>query len=108
MVDNANLFIFEPNYIFVLLILLGIVYIVYFVISAVKLKLDFLTISTLGLSLLTYLLVGYYMVDSGLFVDRYAPENLVFNGYGFLELILLAFPYIFLALAVGLGNKRDK
>lgn len=108
MFHSSNQAIFEPNYITLLLIFLGIVYLIYFALTIAKFKLDVLTISTLAISFLTYLLVGFYMAGTGFYIDEETPDNLVFEKYGFPDLILLAFPYIFLALAVGLGEKRKK
>ena len=106
MFDSTNQAIYEPDYISLLLLLLGIVYVIYFGITIVKIKLDTLAISTLAISLLTYLLVGFYMAGFGFYIDEETPNNLVFEKYGFPDLILLAFPYIFLSLAASLGEKK--
>ena len=39
-------------------------------------------------------------------MDEHPEYNLVFHGYGFPDLILLDFPYIFLSLAACLGEKN--
>ena len=55
MFHNSNQAIFEPNYITLLLIFLGIVYLIYFALTILKFKLDALTISTLAISFLSIL-----------------------------------------------------
>jgi hypothetical membrane protein len=99
-----NTSVYEPDYIFLLLIFLGIIYLIYLALVISKVKLDTLTTSTLAISFLTYLLVGFYMIGKGYYVDGNAP--IVFHDLGFLELILLTYPYVFLALAASLGEKR--
>ena len=108
MFDNTNQAVYEPGYIFVLLILLGIIYLIYFGLVIAKFTLNILTISTLALSVITYLIVGLYMAGTGFFIDEQTPNNLVFESYGLPDLILLAFPYIFLSLAASLGEKKRR
>jgi len=47
------------------------------------------------------------MAGAGYYMDEHPDYNLVFIGYGFPDLILLAFPYIFLSLAASLGEKKQ-
>ncbi len=47
------------------------------------------------------------MTGKGYYLDGHTPEMLVFGGFGFLELALLTYPYIFLTLAVALGEKGE-
>lgn len=107
MFNSSNQAIYEPGYISLLLLLLGIGYLIYLGLTIARIKLDRLTISTLAISVLTYLLVGFYMAGSGFYIDEETPNNLVFKKYGFPDLILLAFPYIFLSLAASLGEKKQ-
>ena len=107
MFSSSNQAIFDPGYIFLLLIILGILYLFYFAIILGTIILNALTISTLTISFIAYLLVGFYMAGAGYYMDEYPEYNLVFNGYGFPDLILLAFPYIFLSLAARLGEKNE-
>jgi uncharacterized membrane protein len=104
--DSTNPSVYEPLYIPLLLLFLGIMYLVYFGLVISKVRLDALTMSTLATSFLIYLLIGVYMVGGGYHADD--KDSLVFESYGFLELILLAFPYGFLSLAAGLGEKRNR
>ncbi|MFE4704917.1 hypothetical protein [Peribacillus simplex] len=107
MFSSSNQAIFDPGYIFLLLIILGIVYLVYFALIVVTIKLNALIISTLTISFITYLIVGFYMAGTSYYMDEHPDYNLVFIGYGFPDLILLAFPYIFLSLAASLGEKKQ-
>jgi len=52
-------------------------------------------------------LVGVYMVGKGDYIDEKAPDSLIFHKFGFLELIILSYAYIFLGLAVGFGKRKD-
>ncbi|MCS1351872.1 hypothetical protein [Mechercharimyces sp. CAU 1602] len=106
MSDSLELYIFEPVYIPIMLLILGLLYPVYLAITLSKIKLNVVTGITFTISFLLYLLVGLYMTDGGYYSDGQATEPQLFHGFGFLELILLSFPYIFLALGAGLGEKR--
>ncbi|RZI50500.1 hypothetical protein EW027_15175 [Aeribacillus pallidus] len=59
------------------------------------------------ISIVIYLLVGAYMVGTGYYIDEEAPDALVFHKFGFLELIILSYAYIFLGLAVGFGKRKE-
>lgn len=108
MFNSSNQAIFEPGYIFLLLIALRVLYIVYLILVISRVKLDVITIPALSISVFTYLLTGFYMAGTGYYLDEPTPKNLVFEGLGFPELTLLAFPYIFLSLAASLGEKKRK
>ena len=73
-----------------------------------KFKLNFIGWSLVILSIVSYLIVGIYMVGGGYYADSgYAKDgysSLLFN-YGLPELILLSYPYIFVGLAILLGKK---
>lgn len=98
-------YFYEPFYIPYFLVALGILYILIVFISFAKVKYNWIGKTLMGLSILTYLLVGAYMMGSGYYSDGYNSNLYIFSGFGFLELNLLAYPYIFLALAAGLGKK---
>lgn len=99
---------YEPPYIPLLLVFLGIAYFFFFSIIIYKFKLDLLTVSILALSFLTYLLVGVYMTGKGYYLDGHAPDNLIFRRIGFMELILVLVPYVFLSLTAGIGEKKKR
>lgn len=68
-------------------------------------KLSIIGIGLQCISIIVYLLVGIYMVGGGYFQDGHSTDQLIFSNYGFLELNLLTYPYIFLALATTIGKK---
>ncbi|WP_226673498.1 hypothetical protein [Rossellomorea aquimaris] len=108
--DSSTTAIFQPDYIFALLIFFGVVYLFYVGMIIAKMKLTPITIFSLVISILTYALVGIYMTGKGMYIDENPNESksLVFYSMGFLELILLTFPYIFLTLAASLGEKKER
>ncbi|WP_186673808.1 hypothetical protein [Sporosarcina sp. BP05] len=94
----------EPLYIFLFLILLGLIYIPVFLYTIKKFKFNVIGLLFVFLSIVSYLLIGKYMVDSG----NYADEHSSLFGLGFLELTLLSYPYIFIGLSVLLGKKGER
>lgn len=98
--------VFEPIYIFFFLLSLGLIYILIFLYAVFKFKLNAVGLILIGLSVGSYLLLGTYMVGVGYYADGQS-SGLLF-GYGFLELTLLSYPYIFLALSVLLGKKSER
>ena len=105
--ESMSVYLYEPFYISILLLLLGIVYIGILVYSFTKVTFTILGYGLMGISIITYLLVGLYMTGKGYYLDGHAPDILVFGSMGFLELTLLTYPYIFLTLAVVLGKKGE-
>ncbi|WP_270181323.1 hypothetical protein [Alkalihalobacillus sp. CinArs1] len=97
--------VYEPMYIPILLLLLGIGYLV--VLSTVVMKYRFALSGKIliSISVMIYLLVGMYMIGGGYYTDGHNEGPMLF-GIGFLEMIILSFAYIFIGLAVGIG-KRD-
>ncbi|WP_336866131.1 hypothetical protein [Peribacillus frigoritolerans] len=107
LIESMSDFFYEPVYIPILVLLLGLLYLGILVNSFTKIKLNITGYFLMGISITTYLLVGLYMTGKGYYLDGHAPEMLVFGGFGFLELTLLTYPYIFLTLAVALGKKGE-
>ncbi|WP_078553096.1 hypothetical protein [Bacillus alkalicellulosilyticus] len=103
--DSSSVYFYDPIYIFFLLLFLGLIYIPLLGISFFKVKLSIIGIGLQCLSIIIYLLVGIYMVQRGYYQDGHATDQLIYSSYGFLELILLTYPYIFLALATTIGKK---
>ncbi|MEY9869072.1 putative membrane protein [Peribacillus sp. B2I2] len=106
-IESMSDYFYEPFYIPILLVLLGILYLGILVYSFTEVKFNIIGYGLIGISIITYLLVGLYMTGKGYYLDGHAPEILVFGSFGFLELTLLTYPYIFLALAVVLGKKGE-
>lgn len=98
--------VFEPLYIFFYLLLVGFIYVPILLYTIFKFKFNLIGWLFIALSAGSYLLLGKYMVDSGYYSDE-EPTELLF-GLGFLELTLLAYPYIFMVLAVLLGKKEER
>ncbi len=96
---------FEPNSIFVLLLFLGLFYLATFTICLVTIKFDVLGKLFLVVSLLLYLYVGYYMTAASYYADDKSLD--IFSSYGYLELIILVYPYIFLSIACRFGEKKN-
>lgn len=105
-VNSESDYFYEPSYIVVLCVVLGILYILVLAYSIAKVKFNTIGYLLLGSSIVTYLLLGYYEVGFGYYSDGNAPEVTIFYGIGFLELILLSYPYVLLSLAVSLGKKN--
>ncbi|TWT06481.1 hypothetical protein FQV26_01310 [Planococcus sp. CPCC 101016] len=98
--------VFEPIYIFCFLLLLGLIYVPVFLYTLLKFKFNLGGFVFIVLSLGSYLLLGTYMVGAGYYSDGQSSGMLM--GYGFLELTLLSYPYIFIALSVLLGKKGER
>lgn len=98
--------VFEPMYVAVFLLLLGLFYIPVLFYTVAKFKLTVIGLVFIILSIGSYLLLGTYMVGVGYYSDE-PSTNLIF-GFGFLELTLLSYPYIFVALSVLLGKKGER
>lgn len=96
--------VYEPLYIFFFLIFLAFIYIPVTGYTIYKFKFNVIGLLFVSLSIISYLLIGKYMIDSG----YYADGNSSLFGYGFLELTLLAYPYIFIGLSVLLGKKGER
>lgn len=99
--------VYEPTYISILLILLGLGYLFLIGLAISKYQFKISGKIFLVISIVIYLLVGAYMVGTGYYIDEEAPDALVFHKFGFLELIILSYAYIFLGLAVGFGKRKD-
>ncbi|TRZ36852.1 hypothetical protein CEQ21_15195 [Niallia circulans] len=100
-------YFYEPFYVVVLLLLLGLLYFPLFLYCAVNIKFNIIGYCLLAISIITYLLVGIYMVGTGYYYDTDPREGHIIREYGFLELILLTYPYIFLSLACCIGQKKS-
>lgn len=100
-------YFYEPFYLAVLLLLSGLIYFLLFLYCAVFIKFNVLGLCLLAISFNTYLLVGIYMVGSGYYYDTDPREGHIFRSMGFLELILLTYPYIYLTLACCIGRKKS-
>ncbi|MCM3216375.1 hypothetical protein ABER75_00285 [Niallia taxi] len=100
-------YFYEPFYVAVLLLLSGLLYFLLFLYCAVNVKFTKIGYCLLAISLITYLLVGIYMVGNGYYYDTDPREGHIFRSMGFLELILLTYPYIFLTLACCIGQKKS-
>ncbi|PJN89611.1 hypothetical protein [Bacillus sp. mrc49] len=105
--ESMSVYLYEPFYISILLLLLGIVYIGILVYSFTKVTFTILGYGLMGISIITYLLVGLYMTGKEYYLDKDAPDILIFGSFDFLELTLLTYPYIFLTLAAVLGKKGE-
>jgi hypothetical protein len=103
----SELAVYEPYYISIFLVLLGLGY--WMIIALVVSKFRFTIFGKLflAISIVIYLLVGVYMVGKGDYIDEKAQDSLIFHKFGFLELIILSYAYIFLGLAVGFGKRKD-
>lgn len=98
--------VFEPLYIFGFLLILGLIYVPVLLYTLFKFKLNIIGLFFTILSIGSYLLLGTYMVGAGYYSDE-QPTAMLF-GYGFLELTILTYPYIFVVLAVLLGKKGER
>ncbi|MFD9625385.1 hypothetical protein [Peribacillus muralis] len=105
--ESISVYLYEPYYISILLLLLGIIYIGILIYSFSELTFTIIGYVLVGISLIAYLLVGLYMTGKEYYLDGHAPDILVFGSMGFLELTILTYPYIFLTLAVVLGKKGE-
>lgn len=94
--------IYEPLYIFIFLISLGLIYLILFFYVIYKFKFNSIGLILIFLSISSYVLIGKYMIDYGNFADERASTLF---GIGFLELIILSYPYNFLVLSLLLGKK---
>ena len=108
LVQSASDYVYLPYYIAVFLILLGVLYPVLFALSLMTKVYTRIGYTLLALSMITYLLVGFYMVGVGYRSDYHTPDINIFAIFGFLELILLTYPYILLSLAIGLGKVTEE
>lgn len=97
---------YYPTYIAIFLFLLGLIYIPLFFYTIYRFKFNVIGFLLTGLSITSYLLVGAYMVGSGYYADEHVSR--LFDKFGFLELILLSYPYIFIGLSVVLGKKSER
>ncbi|MCM3029783.1 MULTISPECIES: hypothetical protein [unclassified Niallia] len=100
-------YLYEPLYVCVLLLLLGLIFFGILLYCVLNIKFHILGYVLLTISFVTYLLVGIYMVGKGYYYDTDPREGHIFREYGFLELILLTYPYIFLTLACCIGQKKS-
>ncbi len=96
---------YEPNSITILVCLLGIYFIVFWALCLGLLKFDVIGKILMGISMLLYLYVGYYTVASGYYADSRSLD--IFAPIGYLELIILAYPYIFLTLACKFSKRKN-
>ncbi|MFF2754871.1 hypothetical protein ACFVR1_14110 [Psychrobacillus sp. NPDC058041] len=97
--------LYDPIYIFLLFVVVALIFIGLFlhIIFAYKFNVIgyFFIICATGI----FLLIVKYMFDSGIYADE---QSSLLLGIGFLELTLLAFPYIFLVLALQIGRKQKR
>ncbi|MGE6375971.1 hypothetical protein [Peribacillus muralis] len=77
-IERMSDYLYEPFYIPILLLLLGIVYIGILLYSFTNVTFTFVGYGLMGISILTYLLVGLYMTGKGNYLDKHAPDILVF------------------------------
>ena len=98
--------VYDPLYIFYYLLVLGFIYIPIFLYTVTRFQLTGLGWILAILSAGGYLLVGAYMVGAGIYSDE-EPTEMLF-GIGFLEMTLLAYPYLLILLAVVLGKKGER
>ncbi|ADU28880.1 hypothetical protein [Evansella cellulosilytica] len=102
--------VYDPLYIFFFTVLIGIIYLVVLFYTIYKTKFNVIGNILVGISIISYLLVGMYMIGAGYYADAgYYEDGYtgMLLGIGFLELILLTYPYIFITLALLLGKKED-
>ncbi|MEM5009433.1 hypothetical protein WKH57_01800 [Niallia taxi] len=104
--ESTNEYLFEPFYIFPLLILMGLVFFAILIYCFIKFKFNKIGFVFLIISCITYLLVGIYMLGKGYYLDGNEGDITVFRSYGLVELTLLVYPYIFLTLACSIGKKK--
>ncbi len=96
---------FEPGSIGFLTMILGLMYMVVVGICLSKCKFDNIGYIFMGISIILYLYVGYYTTASAYYKDENGP--VMFGGLGYLELIVLSYPYIFLSIACRFSEKRE-
>ncbi|PPA69372.1 hypothetical protein [Jeotgalibacillus proteolyticus] len=103
--------VYQPMYLFFYLLVLGLLYIPVFAGAFMRFKFTFIGIILAAISLAGYVIVALYMTGAGYYSDGGYHEDgyssVLFN-LGLMELILLAYPYIFLGLAVILGKKGER
>lgn len=97
--------VYDPLSIFFFLLFLGILYIPIFLIAFAQTRLNALGILLAFVSAGCYIFIAFYTAGAGIYADEEA-DGMLF-GIGFLELTLLAYPYIFIILAVLLGKKTE-
>ncbi|WP_146551102.1 MULTISPECIES: hypothetical protein [Rummeliibacillus] len=94
--------ILDPIYVSVFFYIVAYAYIFLLIYSIYKFKWNLIGYGLIIVSFISYLLLGKYMIDSGIYADEH---NKVLLKTGFFELILLAYVYIFIILAFTMGNK---
>ncbi|WKA56558.1 hypothetical protein [Planococcus shixiaomingii] len=97
---------FEPLYIGAFLFILGLIYVPVILYTLFRYKLTGIGVLFILLSIGSYLLLGNYMVGVGYYLDE--NPTVGSSGYGFSELTLLTYPYIFMTLSVLLGKKEER
>ncbi|WOD63587.1 hypothetical protein NQZ71_04340 [Niallia taxi] len=105
--NSLSDYAYEPEIVVILLLSAGLFFLFILLYCLLNLKFNIIGFILLGLSIIIYLLVGIYMVGKGYYYDTDPREGHIFNNYGFLELILLTYPYIFLTLACCIGQKKS-
>ncbi|MCM3029784.1 MULTISPECIES: hypothetical protein [unclassified Niallia] len=108
LINSLSATVYEPMIVVLLLFSAGLLFFFILLYCLLNLKFNMIGFVFLGLSIITYLLVGIYMVGKGYYYDTDPREGHIFNNYGFLELILLTYPYIFLTLACSIGKKKKQ
>ncbi|OHR63620.1 hypothetical protein HMPREF3291_16295 [Bacillus sp. HMSC76G11] len=96
---------YDPPFVSIFLLLLGLIYIPVAIYTISRFKLNVIGYLLAAASFASYLLVGAYMAGSGYYADEHATR--LFGQFGFLELILLSYAYIFIGLSVVLGKKGE-
>lgn len=94
--------VLDPVYISVYFYIVAYAYIFLLIYSIYEFKWNLVGYILIVVSFVSYLLLGKYMIDSGIYADEH---NKVLLKTGFFELILLAYVYIFIILAFIMGNK---
>ena len=107
---KGALFIFRayniPDYLSYYMMLLISFYFLLFLYSIVKFKFDKMGIALLIASFFTFIMVLLYTTANGYFVDAYPEHMRAVPLIGFMELIFLPYPYIFLILSMVYGRKK--
>lgn len=64
--------VYDPMYIFYFLILVGLMYIPITIYTIYKFKFNVIGLLFVTLSISSYLLIGKYMIDAGVFADEHS------------------------------------
>lgn len=106
MLDNTSDVLYLPEYLTIYMLLLILIYISLLIYFFNKFKFNRLGITLILISLFTFGMVAIYTLANGYFVDANPEHMRAVPNIGFMEIIFLPYPYIFLILAVTLGRKN--